>query len=33
MKITDLEILPIDRYLFLKIHTDVGITGLGESGA
>ena len=33
MKITDLEILPIDRYLFLKIYTDVGITGLGEFGA
>ncbi len=33
MKITDLEILPIDRYMFLKIHTDAGITGLGESGA
>ncbi|MEE2754099.1 MAG: galactonate dehydratase [Candidatus Latescibacterota bacterium] len=33
MKITDLEILPIDRYLFLRIHTDTGITGLGESGA
>ena len=32
MKITDLEILPINRYLFLKIHTDAGITGLGESG-
>jgi galactonate dehydratase len=32
MKITELEILPIDRYLFLKIHTDAGITGLGESG-
>ena len=33
MKITDLEILPLDRYLFLRIHTDTGITGLGESGA
>jgi len=33
MKITDLEILPINRYLFLKIHTDAGITGLGESGS
>ncbi|MCH2665423.1 galactonate dehydratase [bacterium] len=32
MKITDLEILPINRYLFLKVHTDAGITGLGESG-
>ena len=33
MKITDVEILPIDRYLFLRLHTDAGITGLGESGA
>jgi galactonate dehydratase len=33
MKITELEILPIDRYLFLRIHTDAGIVGLGESGA
>jgi galactonate dehydratase len=33
MKITDLEILPIDRYLFLRIQTDAGIVGLGESGA
>jgi galactonate dehydratase len=33
MKITDIQTLPIDRYLFVKVHTDVGITGLGESGA
>ena len=33
MKITDVEAIPIDRYLFAKIHTDEGITGLGESGA
>jgi galactonate dehydratase len=33
MKITDVEILPIDRYLFVHIHTDAGIIGLGESGA
>ena len=33
MKITDVEVLPIDRYLFVKVHTDAGITGLGESGA
>ena len=33
MKITDLEILPIDRYLFLRIQTDAGIAGHGESGA
>jgi len=33
MKITEIEILPIDRYLFVRVHTDAGITGLGESGA
>jgi galactonate dehydratase len=32
MKITKVEALPIDRYLFCHIHTDEGITGLGESG-
>ena len=33
MKITAVEAIPIDRYLFAKVHTDEGITGLGESGA
>jgi galactonate dehydratase len=33
MKITRVEPLLIDRYLFVKVHTDAGITGLGESGA
>jgi galactonate dehydratase len=33
MRITAVEPLPIDRYLFVQIHTDAGITGLGESGA
>ena len=34
MKITGIEpILAGGRYLFLKIHTDEGITGLGECGA
>jgi galactonate dehydratase len=32
MKITKVEALPIDRYLFVQIETDDGITGLGESG-
>lgn len=32
MKITDIQVLPIDRYLFVKVHTNEGITGLGESG-
>ena len=33
MKITAVEALPIDRYLFAKVHTDEGMTGVGESGA
>lgn len=32
MKITDLELIPADKYLFLKIHTDEGIIGIGEVG-
>src|SRR5919109_3107198 len=32
MRITQVETLPIDRYLFVKIHTDAGLTGLGEAG-
>jgi galactonate dehydratase len=33
MKITDIEVIFVDRFLFVKVHTDEGITGLGESGA
>ena len=33
MKITKIENLLIDRYLFVRITTDSGITGIGESGA
>jgi galactonate dehydratase len=33
MKITRIETIPVDRYLFVQVHTDAGITGLGESGA
>lgn len=33
MKITDVESIFIDEFLFVKVHTDEGITGLGESGA
>ncbi|HEX9922742.1 MAG TPA: enolase C-terminal domain-like protein, partial [Anaerolineae bacterium] len=33
MKITDIETLFLDRYLLVQVHTDEGITGLGESGA
>ena len=32
MKITKVEPLLIDRYLFVEVTTDTGITGLGESG-
>ncbi len=33
MKITEIETLFIDRYLFVQVHTDAGLVGLGESGA
>ena len=33
MKITAVEAILVDRFLFARIHTDEGITGLGESGA
>lgn len=33
MKITAVEPIFVDRYLYAKIHTDEGITGIGESGA
>ena len=32
MEITDVEPLMVDRYFFVRIHTDEGITGVGESG-
>jgi galactonate dehydratase len=32
VKIVSIETIPVDRYLFVKVHTDAGITGLGESG-
>src|SRR6476646_7720870 len=32
MKITRVETLPIDRYLFVQIHTDAGLVALGEAG-
>jgi galactonate dehydratase len=32
MKITRVETIPVDRYLYVQVHTDAGITGLGESG-
>ena len=33
MRITAIESVFVDRYLFVQVHTDAGITGLGESGA
>lgn len=33
MKITKIELLPASKYLFVKVHTDEGITGIGEAGA
>lgn len=32
MKIERIEIIKAARYLFVQIHTDTGITGLGEAG-
>ena len=32
LRITEIEPIFVDRYLFVKVHTDAGITGLGESG-
>ena len=31
MKITAIDTLHIDRYTFVQVHTDEGITGLGEA--
>ncbi|EGO62970.1 mandelate racemase/muconate lactonizing enzyme family protein [Acetonema longum] len=33
MKIIDVKTVPVNRFLFVEIHTDEGITGIGESGA
>jgi galactonate dehydratase len=32
MEITEIEPVYADRYLFVRVHTDAGITGIGESG-
>ena len=32
MKITRVEPLLVDRFLYVRIHTDAGIVGIGESG-
>ena len=31
MKITEVEPLAVDRFLFVKVHTDAGITVVGFS--
>lgn len=33
MKITAIDTVFVDRYLFVQVHTDAGLVGLGESGA
>jgi galactonate dehydratase len=33
MKITRVEPVFVDQYLFVRVYTDAGLTGLGESGA
>ena len=33
MKIEALETLLVDKYLYVKIYTDTGLIGIGESGA
>src|SRR5579863_470131 len=32
MKITGVETVAVDRYLFVQVHTDEGVVGLGEAG-
>ena len=32
MKITDIKLIPVNKFLFVKVYTDGGITGIGESG-
>ena len=33
MKITDVKVVPVNSFLYVKVFTDEGIVGLGESGA
>lgn len=33
LTMTKIEPVFVDRYLFVKVHTDAGLTGVGESGA
>lgn len=32
LKISDVELIPADKYLFVRIHTDKGVSGIGEVG-
>ena len=32
MKITDIKVVPVNAFLYVKVFTDEGIVGLGESG-
>jgi galactonate dehydratase len=32
MKVTAVVTVPVDRYLFVQVHTDEGVVGLGEAG-
>ena len=33
MKIIDIRVIPVNSFLYVKVYTDEGIEGLGESGA
>ncbi|CEG21487.1 D-galactonate dehydratase [Planococcus massiliensis] len=33
MKITDVQVIGVNRFLYVKVFTDEGVTGIGESGA
>ena len=33
MKVTDVQVIRADRYGYVKVITDEGIYGIGESGA
>lgn len=33
MKITDIKVIPVNRFLYVRVYTDEGVTGIGESGA
>lgn len=33
MKVTSIEYLEASKYLFIKVHTDAGVYGIGEAGA